>query len=123
MYNTTYITLKLQTNYDIFLGSNDKSVIVWDVKGEFDLNGQFNDSNVCSYVNCYYYYYYLLVRHLLYDNILCKSIRFQVIKSVENVKNGIVLEVSLREKLNKFTNAVNSCDFSSNHKCLVAAGR
>lgn len=28
------------------LGSNDKSVIIWDVKGELDLNAKLNNSEV-----------------------------------------------------------------------------
>lgn len=48
---------------------------------------------------------------------------FQVIKSVNNIECNIQVEVSLKEKLNKFTNAVNSCDFSNEFEYLVAAGR
>jgi len=48
----------------------------------------------------------------------------QSVKTVgNNVGNDVQLEVSLREKLNKFTNAVNSCDFSGKGEYLVAAGR
>lgn len=48
---------------------------------------------------------------------------FQVVKSVNDIGSDIQVEVSLKEKLNKFTNAVNSCDFSNELKYLVAAGR
>ncbi|KAL4149687.1 hypothetical protein QTP88_003568 [Uroleucon formosanum] len=73
-------------------GSNDKSVIIWDVKGDLDLNAKLRDSSEdLSAVN--------------------------IIKS-ENIQ----VDVSLREKLNMFTNAVNTCDFSSQCKYLVAAG-
>lgn len=33
-----------------FLGSNDKSVIVWDVKGDLDLNAKLHDSSEVSTV-------------------------------------------------------------------------
>lgn len=33
-----------------FLGSNDKSVIVWDVKGDLDLNAKIHDSSEVSVV-------------------------------------------------------------------------
>lgn len=42
---------------------------------------------------------------------------------VPNAKSAGLMEVSLKEKLNKFTNAVNSCEFSSENEYLVAAGR
>lgn len=49
---------------------------------------------------------------------------FQYIITMQQyVQNDIQLEVSLREKLNKFTSAVNSCDFSNNGDYLVVAGR
>lgn len=34
----------------IILGSNDKSVIVWDVKGDLDLNTKLHDSSEVSFV-------------------------------------------------------------------------
>lgn len=40
-----------------------------------------------------------------------------------NAKSAVPMEVLLKEKLNKFTNAVNSCEFSSECEYLVAAGR
>lgn len=50
--------------------------------------------------------------------------RFQdQVESPQGVRSAVQVEVSLRQKLNKFTNAVNSCDFSTKHEYIVAAGR
>lgn len=37
------------------LGSNDKSVIIWDVKGELDLNAKLNNSEVSFFMKLSYF--------------------------------------------------------------------